>query len=228
MEKIKKEMLRWIIYLIGMILLAAGITLNTKTTLGVSPIVSVPYAVSQIQGMNLGNATLIWYCIFVAVEVLSRSLKRSPGWQRQVVLDLLQIPLSLVFTRFMNIFAAVIPEFETAYPGTFLGSVYARFGFLLLAVILTGTGAALSLYMRIVPNPGEGIVQAIADLGGWKVSTVKNLFDLSCVLLALVIALTAVHQVIGIGVGTLVAVLGVGRVIWLVNRLCFSKGESIC
>lgn len=222
MEKFRKEFLRWGIYLIGMVVLAAGITLNTKTTLGVSPIVSVPYAVSRIWGMNLGNATFIWYCVFVAAEVLSRLLKRVPGWQRQVMLDLLQIPLSLVFTRFMNVFAAFIPEFETAYLGTLMGSLPSRFLFLLLAIILTGTGAALSLNMRIVPNPGEGIVQAIADLGGWKVGTVKNLFDLSCVLLALAIGLIAARQVIGINVGTLVAVLGVGRVIGLVNRLWFS------
>ena len=34
---------------------------------------------------------------------------------------------------------------------------------LLIAIILTGIGAALSLNMRLVPNPGDGIVQAIAD-----------------------------------------------------------------
>ena len=223
MEKIKSQALRWAVYVLGMIVLAAGITLNPKTTLGVPPIMSVPYAVCQIWGMNLGDATFLWYCVFVAVEVLVRCLKRKPGWQRQTALDLCQIPLSIVFTRVINIFSAFIPEFETAYPESFLGSVFARVLFLLLAVILTGVGAALSLNMRIVPNPGEGIVQAIADLGGWKLGTVKNLFDLSCVLLALAITLIAAHQMIGIGAGTLVAVLGVGRVIALVNRIWFSK-----
>ena len=36
MEKVN----RWIFYILGMVVLAAGITLNTKTGLGVSPIIS--------------------------------------------------------------------------------------------------------------------------------------------------------------------------------------------
>lgn len=30
-------------------------------------------------------------------------------------------------------------------------------------IILTGIGAAMSLDMRLIPNPGDGIVQALAD-----------------------------------------------------------------
>ena len=41
-------MLRIALYLVGIIVLALGITLKTKTNLGVSPIISIPYAVAQI------------------------------------------------------------------------------------------------------------------------------------------------------------------------------------
>ena len=44
----KKTMNRWIIYGIGMITLALGLTLNTKSNLGVSPIISVAYLFSNI------------------------------------------------------------------------------------------------------------------------------------------------------------------------------------
>ena len=47
-EKQKKWILRIALYLIGIMVLALGITLNTKTNLGVSPIISMPYAVAQI------------------------------------------------------------------------------------------------------------------------------------------------------------------------------------
>ena len=49
-EKQKKWILRIALYLIGIMVLALGITLNTKTNLGVSPIISMPYAVAQIFG----------------------------------------------------------------------------------------------------------------------------------------------------------------------------------
>ena len=43
-EKQKKWILRIALYLIGILVLALGITLNTKTNLGVSPINSMTYA----------------------------------------------------------------------------------------------------------------------------------------------------------------------------------------
>ena len=46
-EKQKKWILRIALYLIGIMVLALGITLNTKTNLGVSPIISMPYAVAE-------------------------------------------------------------------------------------------------------------------------------------------------------------------------------------
>ena len=50
-------MSRWVIYVIGMLVLALGLTLNTKTGLGVSPILSLAYCSTQIWGVNLGDAT---------------------------------------------------------------------------------------------------------------------------------------------------------------------------
>ena len=43
-----KQLTRGIIYLAGLAILALGITLNTKTGLGVSPIIAVAYAVSEL------------------------------------------------------------------------------------------------------------------------------------------------------------------------------------
>lgn len=39
----KENLFRWTIYVIGILVLAMGLTLNTKAGLGVSAIISVPY-----------------------------------------------------------------------------------------------------------------------------------------------------------------------------------------
>ena len=57
-------------YLVGLLVLALGISLNTKTGLGVSPIISVSYSISTIWNLNFGNMTMVLYCIFVLVEML--------------------------------------------------------------------------------------------------------------------------------------------------------------
>lgn len=64
-----KQLTRGIIYLAGLAILALGITLNTKTGLGVSPIIAVAYAVSELWGTDFGNTVLLWYCVFVLVEI---------------------------------------------------------------------------------------------------------------------------------------------------------------
>lgn len=65
-----KQLTRGIIYLAGLAILARGITLNTKTGLGVSPIIAVAYAVSELWGTDFGNTVLLWYCVFVLVEIV--------------------------------------------------------------------------------------------------------------------------------------------------------------
>ncbi len=119
-----KQLTRGIIYLAGLAILALGITLNTKTGLGVSPII----AVSELWGTDFGNTVL-------------------------------QIPLSIVFTRFMNLYVAVIPNFATDCKGTFPGTFAGRMLFLLIAVCLTG------------------IVQTISDVSGKEVGRVIALFQ---------------------------------------------------
>lgn len=211
----RKLILRLSLYFIGMVILAVGLTLNTKVTLGVSPIISVAYSISQISGRSIGDTTFLWYLFFVAVELILHFVRKAPDWKRKMFVDLLQLPISLIFTRFMNLFSRRIPIFDQ--------DILPRLLLLGLAIVLTGIGAALSLGMRIVPNPGDGVVQALADFTGQKLGTVKNIIDLVCVLLAVTISLAFAHRVIGIGLGTIAAVIGTGRVIALFNRLFGNK-----
>lgn len=216
---------RAFLYLLGLVILAVGITLNTKATLGVSPIISVAYCVSQIGGWDLGDVTFLWYSAFVLAEMAMHAVRHVRG--RQFAADGAQILVSLIFTRFMDLFAAVIPVFETAWPDAFPGSVAGRFLILLLAIVLTGVGADLSLSMRIVPNPGDGLVQGISDLTGIRTGTAKNLVDLSCVLLTVCVSMVSVRRTIGIGIGTLAAVVGVGRVVAVFERLFGARMRAL-
>lgn len=223
----RKKFLRIFCYLLGLVILAAGITLNTKTTLGVSPIVSVAYCVSEISGWNFGDTTFLWYTVFVLIEVILHLIQKSGDWQKKIAADLLQIVISLIFTRFMNLFTALIPIFETAYPSSFAGSFVGRFLLLLLAIVLTGVGAAMSLFMRIVPNPGDGLVQTISDFFGLKTGLSKNIVDFSCVMLSLVLSILTLHRIVGIGVGTVAAMLGIGRVVAIFETCCGEPLKAI-
>ncbi len=211
----KQYVCRGIFYAVGLLVLALGISLNTKTALGVSAIISVSYSISTITGTNFGNMTLALYSVFVLAEILIHwHLKQK----KTILLDLLQLPLSLVFTRFLNVFDAVLPDFKTDLAGSFAGTMPGRILFLLVAILCTGVGAAMSLNMRLIPNPGDGIVQALSDLSGKGVGITKNVFDLCNICFTLCVSFLFAGKPIGIGLGTVLSMIGVGRVIAAFNH----------
>ena len=212
-----KKRLQILVYVVGMFILAIGLTLNTKANLGVSPIISVPYSISQITGLNFGDLTFVVYAIFVVVQIIIHIRLKN---HKRIVSDILQLPLSLIFTRLLNIFSTYIPTAQN------LGI---RFIVLTLAIICTGVGAAMSLSMQLVPNPGDGIVQSLAEGFNKSVGLTKNLFDCFNLCITLCISIFIAHQIVGVGIGTVIAVLGVGRVIALFHHIFEYKiEESIC
>ena len=229
---------RILFYGVGLLVLALGLTLNTKTGLGVSPIISVAYSISEIFDHNFGNMTLALYSVFVLIELVLHMI-RSRKYRKEIeesdmvlehasrtdqklilLMDILQIPLSLVFTRFLNIFSAVIPEFYSTGKGG-VSEMTVRVLVLIIAIILTGIGAAMSLNMRIVPNPGDGIVQAIADTIHKSVGFTKNCFDLTNITITIIISFIFAGHLAGVGAGTILAMIGVGRTIAVFNHFTY-------
>lgn len=199
---------RWCIYGLGMVLLAVGITLNSLTGLGASAIVSVPFTVSEATGLSFGDLTLVVYVAFVLAEFVVMGRKSS--WT-----FLLQIPLSIVFTRIMNLIKLVLPYRNGNLPLDIL--------VLVIAIILTGVGAAMTVDMSLIPNPGDGIVASISARSGKELGLCKNIFDLCCMSCSLIIGTCMGNPLMGVGLGTLISMIGVGRVMAIFNALTRRK-----
>ena len=193
----------WLFYILGLATLALGLILNTKAQLGVSPIISVAYSTSVIAGWNFGNATLVLYVLFVIAEFILKG--KNCQW-----IDVFQIVLSILFTRVINIFDRYINIDVT--------HMWQKLLVLLAAIICTGIGAAVSVNMKFVPNPGDGIVAAVADRIHKKMGITKNIFDVGCIVCTVIISLVFEHRLVGIGIGTICAMILVGRVIALFNH----------
>lgn len=201
---------RVLIYLCGMTVLALGLTLNTKAGLGVSPALSIPYGSSQIFRVSLGDAIFAFYTLFVIIQL---ALHKMQGLLR----DLSQLPLSLLFSRAMNFFDCIVSYDYTSH------TILSNFIILTVAVLLTGIGVAITLNMRIIPNPADGLVQAISDRAGISTGTSKNIFDFCCMFVTIAICLAADSCIIGINTGTVVCMVCVGRVVTVVNHYWYAK-----
>lgn len=150
--------------------------------------------------------TMVIYTLFVLVEMILHLIRHFRYQKAEgetlmhaqkmdirltLLMDLLQLPLSLIFTRFLNLFSAVILVFGEAYPNQLAGSYAGRFLFLL---------------------------HAIADTVHKSVGFTKNCFDLFNICITITVGLVCQGHLIGIGLGTVVAVIGVGRVIAIFNH----------
>ena len=206
----RKLINRLLSYGLGIVILALGITLNTKTGLGVSALVSIAYTVANAWNLNFALMTFLMYTCFALIEV---GLKWGflPQLRKVLWKDLLQIPFSLAFSLFLNVFGGIIPVAE---------HVGAQIVMLVLAIVCTGIGAAMIVDMHLIPNPADGLAQTLGMVTKKGMGLGKNLLDCSCVGISAVIGLVARGRLIGIGIGTIAAMIGVGRVVALFNR-CF-------
>lgn len=215
----EKNLYRALFYLLGLAILSLGLILNSKSNLGVSPIVSLAYIFSIISGITLSRATLYQYIIFIVVQMILHTIQKVENLRIKLIEDVLQIVVSFIFTAFMSLYSNYIPLATT---------VSNKILFLIFGVLFTGIGAAMSLVVRFIPNPGDGITQAISDTIHKKLGTTKNIVDFLCVCLTITISLIYKKEIIGIGLGTVVCVIMTGRVIALFNDLFKTKIEGLC
>lgn len=205
--------MRLFLYVIGMIILSFGIVLNTKTMLGVSAIVSVPYNIAAILSMNLGTVVFFYYifCIFLQWVILRKRFQ---------LFQLFQIVVSMICSVCIDYFDSLIPSASESYVSRFL--------VLAAAILITGIGAAMVVDMKLVPNPADGLASAIGiDLLHKDFGLGKNVLDISCVLVSTVLSLVFLGRINGIGIGTLFAALFIGRCISLFNHLCKKPLEKL-
>lgn len=148
---------------------------------------------------------MVLYCVLVIAQFIIRG--KDKKW-----LDLLQIPVALLVSQLLNLFDWLMQDFH-------FESFWINLAFLILAILLTGLGVVLSVDMRLVPNPGDGIVQTISDKSGKSLGLTKNLFDIGCIIITIALGLTMKGKLVGVGLGTILAVIGVGRAIALFNLL---------
>lgn len=194
-------MRRIAVYLIGMMILGCGIDLNTKTQLGVSPIISVAYSSGTILGVSIGVSTFTFYILIILLELILLKGKLPP-------VQFLQIGVSFLTSAFIQLFDVILPDLTTG-PGRGIG--------LALAIILTGIGACVTITMRLIPNPADGLVDVISQIIHRDLGLSKNIFDAFCIILSFSIGMIFAGKLIGIGIGTVCSVIFTGRVIALVR-----------
>ena len=194
---------RLLIYTLGVIILGLGITMNTKTTLGVSPIISVPFNLAQITGFKIGIVTSLYYCFLILLQFLLLKGKLP-------VVQWLQIAVSFVTGGAIQFFDALVPIPQT---------LPAKAVLLIAAIAVTALGAVIMLDMRLLPNPADGLTTVLGDKLNINLGLSKNILDFTCLLIALILGLGFSRSLLGVGAGTFVAMVLTGRFFALYRKI---------
>lgn len=200
------------LYIAGIIIMSLGLSLNVKSYLGMAPVLTMPGVISDIFHLSFSNTLFAFYGLFILLQYLL-----DKGHFRMY--DLIQLLVGFLITRMVALFTSIIPS-SSESPIVVKGVI------LILAIIVTGIGVAVSVDMKIVPNPADGLASALGERTGKGLGTGKNIVDLTSVIIALIISLCHNHNIGPVGIGTVAAGLFVGRVIALFNKKYKSRLEK--
>ena len=199
----RKLVYRYVWFTIGVIINSFGVAIITKAALGTSPISSVPYVLSLEFPWSLGQFTFVMNLFFIAAQVVLRGRKFPP-------IQLLQIVVNLVFSAFIDVGMKALWWFEPS-------SLPVKLVALVLGCAVLGCGISIEVAPDALLVPGEGVVGAITDRTGKRFGSVKIVFDVTLVIIALILSFIFFRGINGLGLGTIVSALIVGRFVNLFN-----------
>lgn len=203
---------RILFYLAGTVLLSMGLTLNTKTELGTAPILTLPLALSEILKIHFSVLVFILYAVFTTLSFL---LAERSGR----VKILLQFPFSFAFSMLLELWGDLF-SFSFA-------SAWQQYLLLLIAMALTAAGVSCMINMELITNPADGFADTVGRLTGKGVGTGKNIVDITCALCAMLIGLAVRRRLMGVGIGTVISMVAVGRFIAIFQKLFRKKMRTI-
>ena len=194
-------------FVAGLFIMAFGVAFSIVSTLGTTPISSIAYSLVLITDINIGITTFI----FNAALILLQFLILRSGFHKKRLLQLINC---IVFSYFNALALTVTSQIP------FDGSVMMMVVFLIVSIFLIAFGIFVYMPANIAPLPGEGCVEAIAIVTGWRFSTVKILFDASMVLTALIMCWLWYASPFGaVNIGTIISAFMVGFTLRQINNL---------
>ncbi|MDD6170322.1 MAG: DUF6198 family protein [Lachnospiraceae bacterium] len=212
----KKELFkRYLLFIAGLFFAGVGVAFTKHGELGVSPISSVANVMScKFTAFSLGTWLIIWNCILIVCQIII--LRKD--FQ---LFQLLQIPLSVLFGWFTD-FGMWLVSFIP------VPNYAVKLLMLLIGIIILAFGITLSVIANVILNSGEAVVKAVSDKSGKAFGDVKVIFDITCVVIAVVLSLILFKgKIVGTREGTIISALCTGFVVKFITKGIKERVEAV-
>lgn len=197
----KKEYVRrYVFFVVGLFILSLGIALSTRADLGVSPVSSIPYALSFSLPFSMGQITIVIQLIYLIVEFIIL------GKENFKPINILQIGVVVLFGYFndfsLMLVSGIHPEY---YP--------VRWIVCIISMFLIALGVNMEVRAGVLMLAIDGLVLAISKTFKIEFGKVKVASDCTQVAIAVVCSLLLTHRLQGVREGTVAAAVCVGIII---------------
>lgn len=187
---------RYLFLCIALFIMSLGVAFSIKANLGTSPISSVPYVISLISPITVGMVTIIMHCVFILLQIIILRKKYQP-------IQLMQLPAALIF-GFMTDFSVWLIN------GITYSTYVMQWILCIVGIVLVAIGVSMEVMANVVTLAGEGLVLAICRVLPIKFGNMKVCFDVTLVVIAILIGFLAKGELLGVREGTVAAALFVG------------------
>lgn len=194
----KETVKRYVLFIISLFFCGLGVAFTKHAELGVSPISSIANVVSiKFDFISFGTWLIVSNCVLLLGQIILLRRNFNP-------IQLLQIPLSFLFGYFTDFGLWIIEDIPNE-------NYIVRLLLVAAGIIFIGFGIALGVIADVILNSGEAIVKAISDVTKKEFGTVKIIFDITWVLMSVVLSLVFFDgKLLGTREGTIISAVFVG------------------
>lgn len=188
----------------GLFILALGIALSSKSSIGVSPSASLSYVLSLILPLSMGTFTMIVNALFVVVQILllGKNFK---------LINLLQLVVVFAFGYFTDLTLAIVAPMQ-------IDAYWLKLLLSIVSCLIMALGVFLEVKASLILMAAEGAISAIADKLHLEFGTVKIIIDWVFIAISTAISLIVFHKLNGVREGTVIAAFLVGFFTRFYNR----------
>lgn len=190
---------RFLFMVIGSAITGCGVAISTRAQLGITPISSIPYVLSQIFPLSMGTFMNMTSAVFWLGQwaILKKRFKAD---------RLLQLVATIVFGFFIDFFNSVFQNLST--------DVYLiQWILLIVSTLITAVGLAVQVIAGFALMPTEAFVQVVASEKKIDFGKFKTIFDLSMSGTSVALSFIFLKKLIGIREGTLFGAVFIGQII---------------
>ena len=201
---IKNHLQRYFWFVIGVMIISFGVALITKAGLGTSPISSIPYVLSLQFPFTLGQFIFIINMFFILAQFILLKKDFEP-------IQFLQIFENVIFSVCVDISMNLLNWLTI---DNFIVGLFS----LLIGCCLLALGIAIEVAPDVLVIPPEGIVRVITTIVNKKFGTIKVIFDVTLVSIAVILSFLFFGKLNGLGLGTIISAIIVGHIVNFINQ----------